>query len=137
MDTLRADQHRLLHDNRAESHCSIDSRSRNQPTGLTYGGCYARLPPDQGDNWTHYYHGALYSDPRISAYIGMGLHQMPGNVWWRSWRELPRPSPDCRQRPGSRGGRAARQVYPSRVPQQFPEKVATAITCVPLARTEE
>jgi len=27
----------------------------------------------------------------------MGLHQMPGNVWWRSWRELPPPAPfaDC------------------------------------------
>ena len=63
-----------------------------------YGGYYAGLPPDQGDNWTHYYHnGAFYSDPRISAYIGMGLHQMPGNVWWRSWRELPPPAPfpDC------------------------------------------
>jgi hypothetical protein len=63
-----------------------------------YGGYYAGLPPDQGDNWTHYYHnGAFYSDPRISAYIGMGLRQMPGNVWWRSWRELPPPAPfaDC------------------------------------------
>jgi hypothetical protein len=35
-----------------------------------YGGYYAGLPPDQGDNWTRYYHnGAFYSDPRISAYI--------------------------------------------------------------------
>ena len=27
----------------------------------------------------------------------MGLHQMPGNVWWRSWRVLPPPAPfsDC------------------------------------------
>jgi hypothetical protein len=27
----------------------------------------------------------------------MGLHQMPGNVWWRRWRELPPPAPfpDC------------------------------------------
>jgi hypothetical protein len=27
----------------------------------------------------------------------MGLHQMPGNVWWRSWRELPPKAPfaDC------------------------------------------
>ena len=22
-------------------------------------------------------------------YIGMGLHQMPGDVWWRTWRTLP------------------------------------------------
>ena len=44
-----------------------------------------------------YHNGAFYSDPRISAYIGMGLHQMPGNVWWRSWRELPPKAPfaDC------------------------------------------
>jgi len=29
--------------------------------------------------------------------MGMGLGQMPGNVWWRSWRELPPPAPfaDC------------------------------------------
>jgi hypothetical protein len=63
-----------------------------------FGGYYVGLPVDQGDNWTHYYHnGALYSDPRISAYIGMGLRQMPGNVWWRSWRVLPpkAPFPDC------------------------------------------
>ena len=66
----------------------------NQPTGQMFGGYYVGLPPDQGDNWTHYYHnGAFYSDPRISAYVGMGLHQMPGNVWWRSWRELPPPAP--------------------------------------------
>jgi len=36
---------------------------------------------------------AFYSDPRISAYIGMGLRQMPGNVWWRSRRELPPQAP--------------------------------------------
>jgi hypothetical protein len=63
-----------------------------------YGGYYVGHPPDEGDNWTRYYHnGALYSDPRISAYVGMGLRQMPGNVWWRSWRELPPPAPfaDC------------------------------------------
>src|SRR5215475_15180216 len=69
-----------------------------QTCALPICGYYAGLPPGQGDNWTHYYHnGALYSDPRISAYIGMGLHQMPGDVWWRSWRELPPPAPftDC------------------------------------------
>src|SRR5580698_9618123 len=89
----------LFYDARAETHCNVNPAiTGNQPTGQMYGGYYAGLPPDQGDNWTHYYHnGALYSDPRISAYIGMGLHQMPGNVWWRSWRELPPPAPfaDC------------------------------------------
>jgi Putative glucoamylase len=89
----------LFYDGRAETHCNVNPAvPGNQPTGQMFGGYYAGLPPDQGDNWTHYYHnGAFYSDPRISAYVGMGLHQMPGNVWWRSWRELPPPAPfpDC------------------------------------------
>jgi hypothetical protein len=89
----------LFYDDRAETHCNVNPAiPGNQPTGQMYGGYYAGLPPDQADNWTHYYHnGALYSDPRISAYVGMGLRQMPGNVWWRSWRELPPPAPfpDC------------------------------------------
>jgi hypothetical protein len=90
---------RIFYDNRAETHCNVNPAiPGNQPTGQMYGGYYVGSPPDVGDNWTHYYHnGAFYSDPRISAYIGMGLHQMPGNVWWRSWRELPPPAPfaDC------------------------------------------
>ena len=89
----------IFYDGRAETHCNVNPAiAGNQPTGQMYGGYYAGLPPDQGDNWTHYYHnGALYSDPRISAYIGMGLRQMPGSVWWRSWRELPPAAPfaDC------------------------------------------
>ncbi|MFL6078240.1 MAG: glucoamylase family protein [Mycobacteriales bacterium] len=88
-----------FYDGRAETHCDVNPAvPGNQPTGQMFGGYYVGLPPDQGDNWTHYYHnGALYSDPRISAYLGMGLRQMPGNVWWRSWRELPPPAPypDC------------------------------------------
>jgi Putative glucoamylase/Protein of unknown function (DUF3131) len=89
----------IFYDGRAETHCNVNPAiPGNQPTGQMYGGYYVGLPPDQGSNWTHYYHnGAFYSDPRISAYIGMGLHQMPGNVWWRSWRTLPPPAPfaDC------------------------------------------
>ena len=89
----------LFYDARAETHCNTNPAiTGNQPTGQMFGGYYVGLPPDQADNWTHYYHnGALYSDPRISAYIGMGLHQMPGNVWWRSWRTLPPRAPytDC------------------------------------------
>ncbi|MDQ6687420.1 MAG: hypothetical protein M3Z50_07385 [Actinomycetota bacterium] len=88
-----------FYDARPETHCNTNPAVvGNQPTGQMYGGYYVGLPPDQGDNWTHYYHnGALYSDPRISAYIGMGLDQMPGNVWWRSWRTLPPKAPfrDC------------------------------------------
>ena len=89
----------LFYDGRAQTHCNTNPAIQgNQPTGQMYGGYYVGLAPDQGDNWTRYYHnGAFYSDPRISAYIGMGLHQMPGDVWWRSWRMLPPPAPflDC------------------------------------------
>jgi hypothetical protein len=55
----------------------------NQPTGQMYGGFYV----DQGP--AGYHNGAIYSDPRIAMYMGMGLHQMPGDVWWRTWRTLP------------------------------------------------
>ncbi|MDQ6772356.1 MAG: DUF3131 domain-containing protein [Candidatus Dormibacteraeota bacterium] len=81
----------LFYDGRPQTACNVNPATvGNQPTGQMFGGYYVGLPVDQGDNWTHYYHnGALYSDPRISAYIGMGLHQMPGDVWWRSWRTLP------------------------------------------------
>jgi hypothetical protein len=89
----------IFSDNGPETHCNTNPAvPGNQPTGQMFGGYYVGLPPYQGDDLTHYYHnGAFYSDPRISAYIGMGLHQMPGNVWWRSWRELPPKAPfaDC------------------------------------------
>jgi Putative glucoamylase len=89
----------LFYDSRAETHCNVNPAiAGNQPTGQMFGGYYVDQPPDQGNNWQHYYHnGAFYSDPRISAYIGMGLRQMPGNVWWRSWRTLPPKAPfaDC------------------------------------------
>ena len=89
----------IFYDNRAQTHCNVNPAiAGNQPTGQMYGGYYVGSPPDVAANAPHYYHnGALYSDPRISAYIGMGLKQMPGDVWWRSWRELPPPAPfaDC------------------------------------------
>lgn len=85
----------IFYDNRPETQCNTNPAvPGNQPTGQMFGGYYVGKPPYQGTNWQHYYHnGAFYSDPRISAYIGMGLHQMPGNVWWKSWLELPPPSP--------------------------------------------
>ena len=89
----------IFYDDGPQTHCNVNPAvPGNQPTGQMYGGYYVGLPPSQGDNWTHYYHnGALYSDPRISAYIGMGREQMPGDVWWRSWRTLPPKAPfaDC------------------------------------------
>jgi hypothetical protein len=74
----------IFYDNRPQTDCNTNaSLPGNQPTGQQYGGYYV----DQGP--AGYHNGALYSDPRISMYIGMGLHQMPGDVWWRTWRTLP------------------------------------------------
>jgi Putative glucoamylase/Protein of unknown function (DUF3131) len=74
----------IFYDNRAQTDCNTNaSLPGNQPTGQQYGGYYV----DQGP--AGYHNGALYSDPRISIYIGMGMRQMPGDVWWRTWRTLP------------------------------------------------
>jgi hypothetical protein len=74
----------IFYDNRAETACNTNPAiAGNQPTGQQYGGYYV----DQGP--AGYHNGALYSDPRISMYVGMGRRQMPGNVWWRTWRTLP------------------------------------------------
>jgi hypothetical protein len=74
----------IFYDDRAQTNCNTNPAIEgNQPTGQMYGGYYA----DQGP--ADYRNGALYSDPRIAIYVGMGLHQMPGDVWWRTWRTLP------------------------------------------------
>ena len=74
----------IFYDNRAQTSCNTNAAiTGNQPTGQMYGGYYV----DQGP--AGYHNGALYSDPRIAMYMGMGLHQMPGDVWWRTWRTLP------------------------------------------------
>jgi hypothetical protein len=74
----------IFYDNRAQTNCNTNPAiDGNQPTGQMFGGYYV----DQGP--AGYHNGALYSDPRIAMYIGMGLHQMPGDVWWRTWRTLP------------------------------------------------
>jgi hypothetical protein len=74
----------IFYDGRAQTDCNTNaSLPGNPPTGQQYGGYYV----DQGP--AGYHNGALYSDPRISIYIGMGRHQMPGDVWWRTWRTLP------------------------------------------------
>jgi hypothetical protein len=74
----------IFYDNRAQTACNTNAAIEgNQPTGQMYGGYYV----DQGP--AGYHNGALYSDPRIAMYVGMGLHQMPGDVWWRTWRTLP------------------------------------------------
>ena len=73
----------IFYDDRAQSGCNVNPAVDNQPTGQMYGGYYEGVGP------AGYHNGAIYSDPRIAMYIGMGLHQMPGDVWWRTWRTLP------------------------------------------------
>lgn len=77
----------LFYDGRYQTRgCNVNAPTDpgpTQPTGQMYGGYYANQGP------ASYHNGALYSDPRIAIYIGMGLHEMPGDVWWRSWRVLP------------------------------------------------
>ena len=74
----------IFYDNRAQTACNVNSNlAGNPPTGQQYGGYYVGHGP------ATYWNGAIYSDPRISMYIGMGRHQMPGDVWWRTWRVLP------------------------------------------------
>lgn len=58
-------------------------QSTNNTAGQMYGGYNA----DQGPANFHY--GLLNAEIRIAAYIGIGTHQMPGDVWWRTWRTLP------------------------------------------------
>jgi hypothetical protein len=77
----------IFYDNRAQTDCNTNAAlPGNQPTGQQYGGFYVEPAPAHPAG---YHNGALYSDPRISMYVGMGLHQMPGDVWWRTWRTLP------------------------------------------------
>lgn len=74
----------IFYDARPQTSCNTNPAvTGNQPTGQMFGGYYV----DQGP--AGYHNGALYSDPRIAMYVGMGLHQMPGDVWWRTWRTLP------------------------------------------------
>ena len=80
---LRQTDFSIFYDDRPQSNCNVNAAVDNQPTGQMYGGYYAGVGP------AGYHNGAIYSDPRIAMYIGMGRHQMPGDVWWRTWRTLP------------------------------------------------
>jgi hypothetical protein len=74
----------IYYDNRTQTDCNTNANlPGNPPTGQMYGGFYV----DQGP--AGYHNGILYSDPRIAMYMGMGRHQMPGDVWWRTWRTFP------------------------------------------------
>ena len=87
----------IFYDDRAQKPgCNTNpDLTDDPPTGQMYGGYYV----DQGP--AGYHNGALYSDPRIAMYMGMGLHQMPGDVWWRTWRcSRPSSAPATRTSPG-------------------------------------
>ena len=58
-------------------------QSQSDTAGQMYGGFNA----NQGPATFHY--GLLNTETRIAAYIGIGTHRMPGDVWWRTWRTLP------------------------------------------------
>ena len=73
----------IFYDNRPQTDCNVNAALGNQHTGAMYGGYYVDRGP------APYHVDTLYSDPRIAMYIGMGRHQMPGDVWWRTWRTLP------------------------------------------------
>ena len=73
----------IFYDARPQTRCNVNAALDGAPTGQQYGGYFAGSGP------ADYHNGALYSDPRISMYMGMGLGQMPGDVWWRTWRTLP------------------------------------------------
>lgn len=73
----------IFYDDRPQTQCNVNAGLDAQPTGQMYGGYYVGTGP------AGYHNGALYSDPRIAMYLGMGKHQMPGDVWWRTWRTLP------------------------------------------------
>jgi hypothetical protein len=84
VDPLVADlDFSIFYDDRPQTPCNVNADLDGAPTGQQYGGFYVGSGP------ADYHNGALYSDPRISMYVGMGLGQMPGDVWWRTWRTLP------------------------------------------------
>jgi hypothetical protein len=79
----------IFYDNGPQTDCTANGG------GQQFGGFFV----DQGP--TAFHNSAIYSDPRSSMYLGLGLHQMPGDVWWRSWRTLP--PPQCPGDPGPDG----------------------------------
>lgn len=83
----------IFYDDREQTSCNVNQNLPDRPpTGQMYGGVYIGFDPATTGM---YHNGAIYSDPRISAYLGMGLRQMPGDVWWRTWRTMPPPAPGC------------------------------------------
>jgi hypothetical protein len=63
----------------------------DQCSDITAGQMYGGFLVDQGPAGFHY--GLLNTETRIAAYMGIGTHTMPGDVWWRTWRVLPTTNP--------------------------------------------
>lgn len=61
-----------------------DPMPNQSPAGQQYGGYIADVGP------AGFHYGILNTETRIGAYVGIGTHTMPGDVWWRTWRTLPR-----------------------------------------------
>ena len=61
--------------------------SGDQSASITAGQQYGGWIVGQGPVVFHY--GNLNTETRIGAYMGIGTHGMPGDVWWRTWRTLP------------------------------------------------
>jgi hypothetical protein len=59
----------------------------DQCSDITAGQMYGGWLVDVGPAGFHY--GNLNTETRIAAYMGIGTHTMPGDVWWRTWRTLP------------------------------------------------
>jgi hypothetical protein len=59
------------------------SPTSSASAGQLYGGWIV------GSGATSWEYGNLNTDPRISIYVGLGLGELPGTVWWRTWRTLP------------------------------------------------
>lgn len=66
---------------------SIFYDAGDQSQSITAGQMFGGYNANQGPANFHY--GVLNTETRIAAYIGIGTHRMPGDVWWRTWRTLP------------------------------------------------
>ena len=81
---LRPMDFSIFYDDRPQNGCNVNSTLPGSPaTGHQYGGYYVGVGP------APYHSDVLYSDPRIATYFGLGRGQMPGGVWWTTWRTLP------------------------------------------------
>ncbi len=81
---LRPMDFSIFYDNRPQTGCNVNSNLPGSPaTGHQYGGYYVGVGP------APYHSDVLYTDPRMATYLGIGRGQMPGAVWWQTWRTLP------------------------------------------------